>query len=148
MASKTEDKTEEIVQHYLSEIITTKDLAEVYNVTPRTIQRIIKKFGITADTKHRMKIAWQTSEVLKEHAKLCKANAKSDKRKWLNPKLRLHILEKNNFMCQFCGSGKEARLHIDHIDKNPSNNDKDNLRVLCMQCNLGRNTFMEEIYGK
>jgi 5-methylcytosine-specific restriction endonuclease McrA len=138
---------EEIVQHYLSETITIKDIAKIYDVTPRTIQRIIKKFEITQTRKQRMKIAWQCSDAIKQHVKLCKANAKQNKRT-IKPKTRLFILQRDNYMCQFCGAGKEARLCVDHIDENADNNNLDNLRVLCMQCNLGRNTFMEKIYGK
>jgi len=147
MGNKIQNRNKEIVQHYLSEAITTKDLAKVYDVTPRTIQRIAKKFGINRNSAQSQKIAWQCSDAIKEHVKLCKANAKQNKRT-IRPKTKLFVLQRDNFMCQFCGAGKEARLCVDHIDENSENNNLDNLRVLCMQCNLGRNTFMEKIYGK
>lgn len=148
MASKIEIRNNEIAQHYLSETITVKDISNAYLITERMIQRIIKEYGITQDHSIRQKIAWENSNSLKKHIELCKSNRKSNKRKTISPKIRVYILERDNFMCQFCGAGKESRLHIDHIDKNTENNSLDNLRVLCMQCNLGRNTFMEEIYGK
>jgi 5-methylcytosine-specific restriction endonuclease McrA len=139
----------EILQHYLSESITTKDLAMAFKITPRTIQRLVNKANVTDTIQNRMKIAWLTSEAIKEHVKLCKDNSKIRKygkyRKSLSPSTRLHVLERDNFICQFCGSGKEAKLHIDHIDEDFDNNDLDNLRVLCMQCNLGRNTWHNKI---
>ena len=148
MASKIQNRNEEIVQHYLSESITVKDIANSYLLSTRMIQRIIKSYGLTQKKSQRQKIAWEYSEDLQTHIELMNNNKKDYKRKWLNPKLRMHILERDNFMCQYCGAGKKSRLHIDHIDKNSSNNNENNLRVLCMQCNLGRNTFMEEIYGE
>jgi len=54
-------------------------------------------------------------------------------RKPINPKLKRELLERANNSCQHCGNSN-AKLHIHHIDKNPSNNSKNNLIVLCPTC--------------
>lgn len=50
--------------------------------------------------------------------------------------LRLKILKKDEFVCQYCGykSGKFQIAH--HIDGNPNNNDENNLTTICQMCNL------------
>lgn len=140
---------QEILQHYLSETITTKDLANNFDISARSIQRLVSIYNLTRPTNYSMKLAWKNSESIKEHVKLCKLNAKPKKygksRKYLSPKNRLFILERDNFTCQFCGAGKESRLHIDHINEDFDNNNLENLRVLCMQCNLGRNTWHNKV---
>jgi len=43
--------------------------------------------------------------------------------------------------CQICGADSKwhsRKTHIDHIDRNKSNNSKENLRVLCNACNSRR----------
>lgn len=43
--------------------------------------------------------------------------------------------------CSFCGADSDwfsRKTHIDHIDKDRSNNAPENLRVLCNPCNTGR----------
>lgn len=61
--------------------------------------------------------------------------------------LRYKILLRDNFTCKICG-GKPPNsiLHIDHINpqKNGINNNENNLRVLCSECNLGRIDYPNE----
>jgi hypothetical protein len=64
--------------------------------------------------------------------------------------LRNEILERNGYTCQLCGAGagdpdpfnpsRKLRLHVDHIlpVSHGGTLDRDNLRVLCSACNLGR----------
>jgi len=56
--------------------------------------------------------------------------------------LRMRVLQRDKYRCQICGkTSKNTELQIDHIipiSKGGSNK-FDNLRVLCMKCNTGRN---------
>lgn len=53
-----------------------------------------------------------------------------------------HILEDADYLCAKCGklgkpSTNEHRyLHIHHRDKNPHNNEANNLEVLCTRCHI------------
>lgn len=51
-------------------------------------------------------------------------------------KLRLEILERDNYTCQYCGFKAEKWQIVHHVDGNPNNNDKINLEVICPMCNL------------
>jgi putative alpha-1,2-mannosidase len=51
-------------------------------------------------------------------------------------KLRLKILERDNFTCQYCGFKAEKWQIVHHIDGNPNNNEKNNLETICPMCNL------------
>jgi len=58
---------------------------------------------------------------------------KSDKkkiRKPISPELQQKLYERAENRCQYCGMGN-VKLHIHHINGNPSNNSIDNLIVLC-----------------
>ncbi|WP_420645773.1 HNH endonuclease [Candidatus Leptofilum sp.] len=50
------------------------------------------------------------------------------------PKIREQVLKEFNYRCAICGADK---LHLHHIDENPSNNDPENLIPLCPNCHLG-----------
>lgn len=64
------------------------------------------------------------------------------KRKKVKASIRLQVLQRDNFKCVFCGKTKsEAIMEVDHINpvSNGGGNELENLRVLCQQCNGGRN---------
>ena len=148
--SKIQGKEQEIIHEYLKNERTVKSLAEEFGITTRTIQRLAEKLGVSDQVSKvdRQATAWKTSPALKIHRELCKANSKyvlGIKRKNIPTALKAIVYKQGNNKCEFCGKGKEANLHIDHIDENTTNNDIDNLRLLCMQCNLGRNTFYKKI---
>ena len=68
-------------------------------------------------------------------------NKKQNFPKTLNKSLRYFILKRDDFKCTACGkSGKEILLHVDHIipKKKHGLNNLDNLRTLCIDCNLGK----------
>lgn len=46
------------------------------------------------------------------------------------------LFEQAGYKCALCET--RGQLTVDHIDKNPKNNDIDNLRVLCRPCNRTR----------
>lgn len=67
---------------------------------------------------------------------------KREKRRGLSNTLRLNVLERDNYRCQFCGATVEdgVKLHIDHIIpvSKGGTDDMDNLQVLCHKCNLAK----------
>lgn len=55
-------------------------------------------------------------------------------------KLYVELSQKYGEYCQFCGRKPEdMQLVIDHIDNDNSNNNKQNLRLLCRRCNYIKN---------
>ena len=53
--------------------------------------------------------------------------------------IRLYLLEDQNSLCAICGcsttwQGMELRLVLDHVDGDASNNRRDNLRLVCPNC--------------
>lgn len=56
---------------------------------------------------------------------------------FLTKRQRLKILQRDNFICQSCESYC-AGLHIHHKDRNPLNNNFDNLITLCASCHIKR----------
>lgn len=59
-------------------------------------------------------------------------------------KLRLKVLQRDNFCCVFCGKSPATHrgtvLHIDHIKpySKGGKSSLDNLQTLCYECNLGK----------
>lgn len=63
-------------------------------------------------------------------------------RRLMTPSLRYDILKRDQFKCQICGYSQEdgVKLHVDHIvpvAKGGKTN-RNNLRTLCEDCNLGK----------
>lgn len=62
------------------------------------------------------------------------------KTKALAPFIRRYMLEKANYKCEECGwSGvnpysNKTTLQVDHVDGNCTNNNEENLKVLCPNC--------------
>lgn len=60
--------------------------------------------------------------------------------------VRDYILESQQHKCSICGisdtwNGKELKFILDHIDGDASNNFKDNLRLVCPNCDSQLPTF-------
>ena len=59
--------------------------------------------------------------------------------------LKKRILHESNYKCECCGisdwQGKSITLDMDHIDGNPQNNDRTNLRILCPNCHSQTHTY-------
>ena len=60
--------------------------------------------------------------------------------------IRDYILNSQNGKCSICGigtkwNGKELHFILDHIDGDASNNNKDNLRLVCPNCDSQLDTY-------
>lgn len=67
--------------------------------------------------------------------------------------IRRYIIEKQNDECAICKiknewMKKELKFVLDHIDGNCLNNKRENLRLLCPNCNSQTNTFSGRNRGK
>lgn len=51
-------------------------------------------------------------------------------------RLRLKILERDSYTCQYCGFKADKWQIVHHIDGNPNNNGDANLETICQMCNL------------
>ena len=51
-------------------------------------------------------------------------------------KIRLEIVKRDNYTCQYCGFKSEKWQIVHHVDGNPNNNSKGNLETICPMCNL------------
>lgn len=71
------------------------------------------------------------------------------KYEWLKP----HILNEQNNKCAICDcipmhNGKELHFVMDHIDGNARNNKRDNLRMICPNCDSQLDTYKARNIGK
>lgn len=67
--------------------------------------------------------------------------SKESERSKMTLKLRLLILERDNFCCLLCGrKPPEVKLEVDHIQRvaDGGKSIEKNLRTLCFECNHGR----------
>lgn len=125
---------EDIIEQYKNVTMTVTDIAKKYNVTPRSIQRLLKKHGVVRTIAEANKVTAR----LKNYDALKVPDYLKVKRHHLTRKQRYEILQANP-RCATCGATKEnAYLQIDHKDGNPSNNKTHNLQVLCILCNQGK----------
>ena len=66
-------------------------------------------------------------------------------------KIRLRVLERDKFRCDFCGkipaTDIGAKLHIDHIVpfSKGGKTTLDNLQTLCYECNLGKGNAIKGV---
>lgn len=128
-------RDEEITEKYVSGL-SAVEISATCNVTPRQVQRIVKKAGKSRTQSESYILAIKRGRMVyyrkPEHLKR--------KRKTLSLKLRYAILERDNRTCQSCGGTvvDGLRIEIDHIDDDATNNDPSNLQVLCNHCNQGK----------
>lgn len=58
--------------------------------------------------------------------------------------LKIRLLKQRGVVCERCGYNKKEILHVHHKDRNRSNNDMENLELICPNCHyeehyLGKN---------
>jgi len=117
-----------------------KEQTEI-SITPRSIQRTIKKIGISRDTKTAFNNAIQRGRVQWAY------KSTKYKRYKLNPKTRYQILTRDNFKCVKCGQTAQTTiLEVDHIKPlcKGGLSTPDNLQTLCYKCNKGKQLAQKE----
>lgn len=67
--------------------------------------------------------------------------------------IRAYLLREQGSSCAICGGpttwqGLELRLVLDHVDGDASNNHRDNLRLVCPNCDSQLDTFKARNRGK
>lgn len=123
-----------ILDDYINVVKTTENIAKDWGVTPRSIQRIVKKYGASRTVAEANKVTAH----LKDYSGMRVPDHLKVHRKSLPLKTRYEIMMEHKF-CQVCGNTPDVLpLEIDHIDNNPENNEKKNLQVLCTLCNKGK----------
>lgn len=112
---------------------TTQQLAQLYGIGTRQIQRIAKMEGVVRTVSESNKLM----APLKNYRRL--PPGMKAVRKGLLQRVRYEMIV-NNPYCALCGKTLEdgIKLEVDHIDNNPTNNDLANLQVLCNKCNSGK----------
>ena len=74
--------------------------------------------------------------------------------KYRNPRPRIKefIKERDGYKCSSCGLSEwqnvPITLWLDHIDGNATNNNPDNFRLICPNCDSLSSTFGAKNYGK
>lgn len=48
--------------------------------------------------------------------------------------LKVRLLQQRGVVCERCGYNKKEILHVHHKDRNRTNNDMDNLELICPNC--------------
>ena len=48
--------------------------------------------------------------------------------------IRKRILERDKYICQYCGIQRKDHMQVNHIDGDPKNHTNDNLEVICSSC--------------
>ena len=63
-----------------------------------------------------------------------------------------HLIEERGHRCEVCGitewCGKPTPIELDHIDGNPENSSKENLRLICPNCHAQTETYKGRNIGK
>lgn len=128
-------RDEQIVLDYLNKL-SAAELAVVYDITPRQIQRIVQRAGKQRTISESYRLAIKRGRMKYYH----KPEHLKAKRLRLSNKLRFQVLSRYGFTCCLCGATAKdgVRIEIDHIDNNATNNELTNLQVLCNLCNKGK----------
>lgn len=124
-----------IVALYTSGNYTTQQIADNYHITPKSVQRVVKLAGVIRTQAEANRVA----APLKNYSAHRIPPELRAKRKHLSHKKRYQMLTAHPY-CTLCGRrpGDGIRLEVDHIDNNATNNEDNNLQVLCFQCNQGK----------
>jgi len=123
-----------ILDDYKKLETTVEKIAKKYDITVRTVQRIVKSLGFIRTVSEANKAAAH----LKDYSGHRIPDELKKKRKTLSRNIRYALIKKHPF-CTVCGNTMmQCPLHVDHIDGDATNNNTENLQVLCMLCNYGK----------
>lgn len=115
-------------------------------ITARSIQRQLKKLGLSRDLSQAFKLAIKKGRKSYEHLK--KPIKSSLLRRGITLKTRFEVLQRDSSRCVICGkTAKDDILVIDHtipVVKGGTNDIK-NLRTLCRECNHGKMLLNERV---
>lgn len=130
-AKTTQAERKQIAKMYEIGEHTTTQIAEKFGITTRQVQRIATNYGVC-------RTASESNKVV-AHLKDYSGRTNGKKRSWLPVGVRYDMLIDHPY-CSICGKTADdnVQLEIDHKDNDPSNNDFDNLWVLCDLCNKGK----------
>jgi hypothetical protein len=143
-----------IKELYIDQTMTAKEISDkIFEttkilITPRSIQRKLKEIGVIRSLSDAFNLS--ISKGRKSYDHLRKNIKSSSYRKGIAPKLRYMILKRDGFKCVLCGkTSDDDRLEIDHIVPIVAggNNNINNLRTLCSECNKGKMLLEEKHYG-
>lgn len=129
------NRDKEITDKYVNGM-SAAELSATYHITARQVQRIVNKAGKSRTISESYKLAIKAGRMKYYH----KPEHLKKKRTTLTLKVRYQVLKRDNNTCQMCGNtpAQGIRIEIDHIDNDATNNDIDNLQVLCNLCNQGK----------
>lgn len=115
-------------------------------ITPRSVQRQLKKLNLTRPLNIAFNLAIQTGR--KSYAHLKKPIKSSLLRRGINLKARYAVLQRDGSRCVICGkTTKDDILVVDHIIPvvKGGTNDLNNLQTLCRECNHGKMLLNEHL---
>jgi hypothetical protein len=130
------DKHQSIISLYTSCLYTTETIARNYGLTVRQVQRIAKKAGVirTISESNKLMAKFKNYQTIPIEHRV--------RRKQITKKKRYLIIQAHPY-CTNCGMKPldGVRLEVDHIDNDATNNNDNNLQVLCTKCNQGKSNF-------
>lgn len=129
------ESTNEQMQLLYTQGLSAREIKEELDLTLsiRQIQRRLKKLGIIRTSVDAFRLAVANGKVTYHK------NPNKIARKAVSLKMRMKILERDDYRCVLCGAGSGfTRLQVDHVDNNKNNNVEDNLQTLCEECNHGK----------
>jgi len=141
---KYRDYTDNDVIEYAKEVYSIAELLRKLNLKEAggnyaNIKRLIQKLNI--NTSHWTGQAWNKDQQLKDWSKYTRAN-----------NLKKHLIKKRGNICEICGNsmwlGKQLHLEIHHIDGDKTNNDINNLQLLCPNCHSQTHNWRKPKFNK
>lgn len=116
-----------------------KELIKV-SVTKRTLERLVKSYGLTRTASERFKMAIKKGRM--KYKRLGPGKGAQEFRKGISLSLRYAVFQKDGHRCTSCGHDAKdgIKLEVDHIIRpiNGGKNILENLRTFCSACNIGR----------